>query len=655
MNKADANKRIKELIELLNRASKAYYNEDKEIMPNIEYDRLYDELRNLEDEYDIHMSNSPTNNVGYEISDELPKVRHEKPMLSLDKTKDREQLKEWLGDNEGVLSYKLDGLTVVLTYEKGVLDKAVTRGNGEIGELVTNNAKNFCNVPLKINYKGHLVLRGEAIISYTDFNIINENMTDDDAKYKNPRNLCSGSVRQLDPKITKERNVRLCAFSLVEHDNDLDSNIDKTYENQMDFLSELGFEVVIHKPVTKNNILKTIEWFEQDIKTNDYPSDGLVLMLNDIKYGESLGMTSKFPRNAIAFKWQDETAETTLREIEWSPSRTGLLNPVAIFDEVELEGTTVKRASLHNISIIEELQLGIGDKIKVYKANMIIPQVSENLTKSNKIDIIDRCPVCNSKLKIHDNNGVKTLHCENEDCPVKHIKSFENFVSRDAMNIEGISIATVEKFISLSFIKEYADLYKLSRYKDDIIELDGFGEKSYKNIIDSIEEKREVETYRLINSLGITGIGKANAKVLAKHFEDDFEALRKAKEEELCNIQTIGPILAKSIYDYFNNKKNALIVDNLLKEIKLKKSINTNNNTLSGLTFVITGNLTQYENRDAMVKVIEDNGGKVSSSVSSKTSYLINNDLESNSTKNKTAKKLNIPIINEQQFKEMIK
>ena len=655
MNKADANKRIKELIELLNRASKAYYNEDKEIMPNIEYDRLYDELRNLEDEYDIHMSNSPTNNVGYEISDELPKVRHEKPMLSLDKTKDREQLKEWLGDNEGVLSYKLDGLTVVLTYEKGVLDKAVTRGNGEIGELVTNNAKNFCNVPLKINYKGHLVLRGEAIISYTGFNIINANMTDDDAKYKNPRNLCSGSVRQLDPKITKERNVRLCAFSLVEHDNDLDSNIDKTYENQMDFLSELGFEVVIHKPVTKNNILKTIEWFEQDIKTNDYPSDGLVLMLNDIKYGESLGMTSKFPRNAIAFKWQDETAETTLREIEWSPSRTGLLNPVAIFDEVELEGTTVKRASLHNISIIEELQLGIGDKIKVYKANMIIPQVSENLTKSNKIDIIDRCPVCNSKLKIHDNNGVKTLHCENEDCPVKHIKSFENFVSRDAMNIEGISIATVEKFISLSFIKEYADLYKLSRYKDDIIELDGFGEKSYKNIIDSIEEKREVETYRLINSLGITGIGKVNAKVLAKHFGDDFEALRKAKEEELCNIQTIGPILAKSIYDYFNNKKNALIVDNLLKEIKLKKSINTNNNTLSGLTFVITGNLTQYENRDAMVKVIEDNGGKVSSSVSSKTSYLINNDLESNSTKNKTAKKLNIPIINEQQFKEMIK
>ena len=655
MNKANANKRIKELIELLNRASKAYYNEDKEIMPNIEYDRLYDELKNLEDEYDIHMSNSPTNNVGYEISDELPKVRHEKPMLSLDKTKDREQLKDWLGDNEGVLSYKLDGLTVVLTYEKGVLDKAVTRGNGEIGELVTNNAKNFCNVPLKINYKGHLVLRGEAIISYTDFNIINENMTDDDAKYKNPRNLCSGSVRQLDPKITKERNVRLCAFSLVEHDKDLDNNIDKTYENQMDFLSELGFEVVIHKPVTKNNILKTIEWFEQDIKTNDYPSDGLVLMLNDIKYGESLGMTSKFPRNAIAFKWQDETAETTLREIEWSPSRTGLLNPVAIFDEVELEGTTVKRASLHNVSIIEELQLGIGDKIKVYKANMIIPQVSENLTKSNKIDIIDRCPVCNSKLKIHDNNGVKTLHCENEDCPVKHIKSFENFVSRDAMNIEGISIATLEKFISLSFIKEYADLYKLSRYKDDIIELEGFGEKSYKNIIDSIEDKREVETYRLINSLGITGIGKANAKVLAKHFGDDFEALRKAKEEELCNIQTIGPILAKSIYDYFNNKKNALIVDNLLKVIKLKKSINTNNNTLSGLTFVITGNLTQYENRDAMVKVIEDNGGKVSSSVSSKTSYLINNDLESNSTKNKTAKKLNIPIINEQQFKEMIK
>ena len=655
MNKTEAQKRIKELIELLNRASKAYYNDNIEIMPNIEYDRLYDELKNLEDEYDIHMSNSPTNKVGYEISEELPKVVHEKPMLSLDKTKDREQLKDWLEDQIGVLSYKMDGLTIVLTYEKGMLDKAVTRGNGEIGELVTNNAKTFTNVPLKIAYKGHLVLRGEAIISYSDFDIINQNMNEADAKYKNPRNLCSGSVRQLDPAITKERKVQLFAFSLVEHDKDLDKKIDKTYEAQMDFLKEQGFDVVVHKKVDKKNLLKTIDWFEEDIKTCDYPSDGLVLIYNDIEYGNSLGTTSKFPRNAIAFKWQDETAETTLREIEWSPSRTGLINPVAIFDEVELEGTTVKRASLHNLSIIEELKLGIGDKILVYKANMIIPQISENLTKSNKIDIIKRCPVCNSTLKIQDNNGVKTLHCENEDCPVKHIKSFENFVSRDAMNIEGISIATLEKLISLSFIKEYADLYKLSKYKNEIIELDGFGEKSYKNIIDSIEDKREVETYRLINSLGIAGIGKANAKVLAKHFNDDFEALRNVKEEELCDIQTIGPILAKSIYDFFNNKKNKDIVDNLLKEIRLKKTVNSNNNALSGLTFVITGNLEHYENRDAMVKVIEENGGKVSSSVSKKTSYLINNDLNSNSTKNKTAKQLNIPIINEQQFKEMIK
>ena len=654
MNKETAKKRINELIELLNKASKAYYNDDIEIMPNIEYDKLYDELKSLEDEYDIHMSNSPTNNVGYEISDELPKIQHEKPMLSLDKTKNRDDLREWLGDNEGVLSYKLDGLTVVLTYENGELDKAVTRGNGEIGELVTNNAKNFLNIPLKIKYKGHLVLRGEAIISYTDFNIINENMKDIDAKYKNPRNLCSGSVRQLDPKITKERNVRLCAFSLVEHDKDK-NNIDETYENQMDFLKDLGFEVVEHKKVNKNNILKTIEWFENDIKTNDYPSDGLVLMLNDIKYGESLGMTSKFPRNAIAFKWQDETAETILRKIEWSPSRTGLLNPVAIFDEVELEGTTVKRASLHNISIIEELELGIGDKIKVYKANMIIPQVSENLTKSNKIDIIDKCPVCNSKLKIHNNNGVKTLHCENEECPVKHIKSFENFVSRDCMNIEGISIATLEKFISLSFIKEYADLYKLQRYKDDIISLEGFGEKSYNNIIQSVEDKREVETYRLINSLGITGIGKANAKVLSKHYNDDFDKIRKANEEELCNINTIGPILAKSIYEFFRNDKNNIIIDNLLKEIKLKKNDKKIENKLEGLTFVITGNLTQYENRNELVKVIEDMGGKVVNSVSNKTSYLINNDINSNSTKNKTAKQLNIKIITEEQFKEMIK
>ena len=653
MTESNAKKRIFELIELLNKASNAYYNEDKELMTNFEYDKLYDELVNLENEYDIHLSNSPTNKVGYEVSDFLPKVAHEKPMLSLDKTKSREALRDWLNKKEGILSYKLDGLTIVLTYENGQLDKAVTRGNGEIGEIVTNNVKNFINVPIKIKYKSHLVIRGEAIITYSDFDIINDNLEDVELKYKNPRNLASGSVRQLNPNITKERKVRLVAFSLVEHSDDI--NVDSTYESQLDFLEGLGFEVVTHKKVNEENILQTIEWYEKDIINNDYPSDGLVLMYNDISYGNSLGMTSKFPRNAIAFKWKDETANTTLLDIDWSPSRTGLINPVAIFKEVELEGTTVKRASLHNLSFIEDLQLGIGDEIVVYKANMIIPQIAENLTKSNNLKIIKKCPVCDSELKIHNNNSVKTLHCENEECPVKHIKSFENFVSRNCMNIDGISIATLEKFISLKFIKEFADLYKLSRYKDDIISLEGFGQKSYDNIIKAIDDRREVELYRLINSLGILGIGTANAKLISKYYNDDINKICAASYEELQKIDQVGPILAKSIVEYFNNDKNKTQLNNLLKEITIKKVVNETNNSLEGKIFVITGSLEYYKNRDELVKVIEDHGGKVSQSVSNKTSYLINNDINSQSTKNKTANKLNIPIIDEKTFKEMIK
>lgn len=649
MTESNAKKRIFELIELLNKASYAYYNEDKEIMSNLEYDKLYDELKSLEDEFDIHISNSPTNKVGYEVSNSLPKISHEKPMLSLDKTKSREELRDWLNGNVGILSYKLDGLTIVLTYEDGELKTAVTRGNGEIGELVTNNVKNFVNVPLKIKYKSHLVIRGEAIISYSDFNELNESMQDIEEKYKNPRNLASGSVRQLDPMITKERKVRLVAFSLVENNDSIN-----TYEEQLEFLQDLGFEVVVYKKVDEKNILDTIEWYEKDIINNDYPSDGLVLIYNDILYGNSLGRTAKFPRNAIAFKWKDELANTHLREIEWSPSRTGLINPVAIFDEVNLEGTTVKRASLHNLSIIEELELGIGDEIVVYKANMIIPQIAENLTKSNNLEIIKKCPVCDSTLKIHDNNSVKTLHCENKQCPVKHIKSFENFVSRNCMNIDGISIATIEKFISLKFIKEFADLYKLTKYKNDIINLEGFGQKSYDNIINAIEERREVELYRLINSLGILGIGTANAKLISKHYDNDINKLLNATEEELQSIDQVGPVLAKSITDYFKDSKNRQELDNLLKEIKIKKVATDNNRKLEGEIFVITGSLNYYKNRDELIKVIEDNGGQVTSSVSAKTSFLINNDINSQSTKNKTANKLNIKIIDENTFKEMI-
>ncbi|MBR3288290.1 MAG: NAD-dependent DNA ligase LigA [Lachnospiraceae bacterium] len=659
MNKTEAKKRIEELNKILLAASEAYYNEDREIMSNFEYDKLYDELKELEDKFDIHMSNSLTQNVGYKAAEFLPKVRHEKPMLSLDKTKDREVLKDFLGDKDGVLSYKLDGLTIVLSYENGELKQGVTRGNGEIGEDVSNNIPAFTNVPMKISYKGHLVLRGEAIISYSDFKKINDEMSDGLEKYKNPRNLCSGSVRQLDPNITKKRNVKLVIFSLVEIGGDKktkeEEKVNATYESQLNFLDDLGFETVIHKPVNKNNILDTIEWYAKDVVTNDYPSDGLVLMFNDIKYGLSLGNTSKFPRNALAFKWQDETAETTLREIEWSPSRTGLINPVAIFDTVELEGTNVSRASLHNISIMEELKLGIGDKIKVFKANMIIPQVEENLTKSNSFKVPKTCPVCGSKTVVKDNDGVKTLFCENPDCPIKNIKGFENFVSRNCMNIEGISIATIETFIEKGFIKEYADLYKLEKHKEKIIEMDGFGEKSYNNIIDAVNNSRETECYRVINSLGILGIGTANAKILARHFNDDIEALRKADEEILTGIDEIGPVLAKSIRDYFTDKKNIKVVDDLLKELKIKKVKKTGKQKLEGMTFVITGSLENYANRDELVKVIEDNGGKTASSVSKNTNYLINNDINSNSSKNKKAKELGVKIISESDFNSLIK
>ena len=658
MKKQEAKKRIEELIELLSKASEAYYNEDREIMSNFEYDKLYDELESLENEYDIHLSNSLTQNVGFKAAEFLPKVRHEKPMLSLDKTKDRNVLKEFLGDKEGVLSYKLDGLTIVLTYEDGKFVKGVTRGNGEIGEDVSNNIPAFLNVPLKISYKGHLVLRGEAIITYFDFNKINDEIGIGLEKYKNPRNLCSGSVRQLDPNITKKRNVRLIVFSLVEIGQDKKTkeelNINKTYENQLSFLEEQGFTTVVHKKVLKDNILETIEWYANDIKTNDYPSDGLVLIFNDIEYGKSLGTTSKFPRNALAFKWQDETAETILRDIEWSPSRTGLINPVAIFDTVELEGTNVSRASLHNISIMEELKIGIGDKIKVFKANMIIPQIEENLTKSNTFKPPSKCPVCKSKTIIKNNDGVKTLFCENAACPIKHIKSFENFVSRNCMNIEGISIATIETFIEKGFIKEYADLYKLEKHKNEIIKLEGFGEKSYDNIINAIDKSRDTECYRVINSLGILGIGTANAKLLARHFEDDFDKLINSNIEELQGIDEIGPILAKSIEDFFKDKNNKKIVDDLLKEIKIKKSKKQDNLKLTGMTFVITGSLKNFDNRDELVKVIEDNGGKTASSVSKNTTYLINNDTMSNSTKNKKAKELNIPIISEDDFAKLI-
>lgn len=643
---------MRELVELLNRARRSYEQEDTEIMSNFEYDRLYDELLALEEELGTKMANSPTINVGYEVLSELPKERHERPMLSLDKTKEVERLKEFLGDQKAIISWKLDGLTIVLTYRDGELQKAVTRGNGEVGEVITNNAKVFKNVPLHIPYKGELILRGEAVISYKDFEKINEEIEDVDAKYKNPRNLCSGSVRQLNNQITAQRNVKFYAFTLVQAEG-ADFHNSRMY--QMQWLKEQGFDVVENHPVTRETIEEEVAWFAQHIAKNEVPSDGLVLVYDDIAYGQSLGTTAKFPRDSFAFKWADEIRETTLLEIEWSPSRTGLINPVAIFEPVELEGTTVSRASVHNISIMEELELGIGDKIQVYKANMIIPQIAENLTRSGVKEIPEVCPVCGGATKIAMENETKTLYCTNPKCQAKHVKSFSLFVSRDAMNIEGLSEATLEKFIMHGYIKDFTDLFHLDRYQDEIKTMDGFGEKSYVNLQNSIQNARNTTLARLVYGLGISGIGSANAKVICRAFENDPKRIPEATEEELLEISGVGSVLAKTYVAYFADTEHRELYENLLKEVSIEQEeVTEDSQKFAGVNFVITGSVEHFANRAAVKEEIEKRGGKVTGSVTSKTNYLINNDVNSTSSKNKKARDLGISIISEKEFIEMM-
>jgi len=645
----DKKERIKELVDILNKASKAYYQDAKEIMSNFEYDALYDELVQLEKDTGIVLANSPTVNVGYEVVSELPKEQHESPMLSLDKTKEVSVLADFAGDKKSLLSWKLDGLTVVLTYQQGKLFKAVTRGNGEIGEVITNNAKTFKNIPLSIPYEGRLVLRGEAIIKYSDFEKINREIEDAQAKYKNPRNLCSGSVRQLNSEITAKRNVNFIAFALISAENvDFKNSIEQQYL----WLEQQGFEVVERKEVTSSNMEETVKYFAEKIKEYDYPSDGLVLMYDDIEYGLSLGRTAKFPRNGIAFKWEDEQAETTLEYIEWSPSRTGLINPVAVFKPVELEGTTVTRASVHNISIMEELKLGDGDTIKVYKANMIIPQISENVTKSGKCVIPEICPACGERTEIKNDNGVKTLYCPNKQCPAKHVKLYSLFVSRNAMNIDGLSEETLEKFIDAGYIHEFADIFNLSRYQKEIVETPGFGQKSYDNLIDSLNKAREVELHALLYSLGIPNIGVANAKLICKYFNNNIEKITHATAEELVKIDGIGDKMAVKFVEYFSDKENIKKFNNLLNELTIIKEENNEEQNMTGLNFVVTGSVERFANRNEVKDYIEKRGGKVTGSVTSKTNYLINNDLLSNSSKNKKAKELGIEIINEEQFLE---
>ena len=659
MSKVDQSKteRMKELIDVLNKAAYAYYAKDMEIMSNYEYDALYDELVLLEEETGVVLSNSPTIHVGFEAVDELPKERHEKPMLSLAKTKSREELRDWLNGKEALLSWKLDGLTIVLTYENGSLQKAVTRGNGEIGEVITNNARVFKNIPHKIAFEGRLILRGEAVITYSDFEKVNAQIADAEAKYKNPRNLCSGSVRQLNNEITSKRNVRLFAFNLVDAIGTDGAAVDfkNDRENQFLFLKEQGFDVVEYYRVNSDTIMDTIEQFAKKIVDYDVPSDGLVLTLCDLAYGESLGRTAKFPRDSIAFKWADETAQTTLLEIEWSPSRTGLINPVAIFEPVQLEGTTVSRASVHNLSIMEELELGIGDQITVYKANMIIPQIAENLTRSRKIQIPKTCPVCGKATQICQENDTKTLVCPNPECEAKKIKSFTLMVSRDALNIDGLSEATLEKFIAKGFIHSFADIFRLNRFEKEITEMDGFGEKSFQNLMAALKQARNTTLPRYLYAIGIAGIGVANAKVLCKAFQYDFEKIKSATMGELSEVDGIGEVLAEGIISYFADEKKSQNALELLEELQIEEPEQNNEEQIfAGMTFVITGNVYHYANRNEVKDVIEQKGGKVAGSVSSKTNYLINNDVTSTSGKNKKAKELGIPIISEEEFISML-
>lgn len=644
-SKAD---RIKELTEILNRASKAYYMQDTEIMSNYEYDALYDELVQLEKETGITLSNSPTIHVGYEVVSELPKEEHEYPMLSLDKTKDVQTLSDWLGDQMGVLSWKMDGLTIVLTYDNGELVKAVTRGNGYVGEVITNNAKVFKNVPHRIAFKGKLTLRGEAVIKYSDFNALNNQIEDSEAKYKNPRNLCSGSVRQLNNAVTAERNVFFFAFTLVVAEGE---DFHNSRMQQFEWLRSQGFDVVEHVQVDRESLPSYVSQFAERITENDFPSDGLVLILEDIAYGESLGTTARFPRNAIAFKWADEIRETHLLDVEWSASRTGLINPIAVFEPVELEGTTVSRASLHNISILRALQLGRGDLIQVYKANMIIPQIAENLTRSDSLEIPSVCPVCGETTEIRSLNDVSSLYCLNEECPAKHVKQFSLFVSRDAFNIEGMSEATLEKLIQHGFLHEPADLFHLDNYHDEIVQLDGFGEKSYQRLMASVQKARKITLAKLIYSLGILNIGLSNARLLCRHYKNDLQTLMSASTEELTAIDGIGPVIAGSFTDYFTDEHHKKELEDLLGEVEIEQeNFEAEDRIFDGKIFVITGSLEHFKNRNALKELLEEKGAKVAGSVSSKTSYLINNDAASASSKNKKARELGVSVITEEEL-----
>ncbi len=641
--------RMRELVDRLNQAAKVYYQGKDELMSNYAYDQLYDELQELEERTGIILGGSPTQRVGYQVLSELPKETHPAPMLSLDKTKEVAALEEWIGDQTGLLSWKMDGLTVVLTYEEGTLVKAVTRGNGQVGEVITNNARVFQNVPLKIPFQGQVVLRGEAVITYSEFERINRELPQQE-QYKNPRNLCSGSVRQLNNEITARRNVQFFAFALVSAEG---ADFENSQKRKYEFMREQGFRVVEYREVDRDTMAEAVDWFSERIATNDFPSDGLVLLYDDIAYGESLGSTAKFPRNAIAFKWADEVAKTTLLELEWSASRTGLINPVAIFEPVELEGTTVSRASVHNVSIVKELELGIGDTIEVYKANMIIPQIARNLTRSGNLEIAEHCPVCGGPTRIHRENDVEVLLCDNEDCLAKKVKSISHFVSRDAMNIEGMSEATIEKFLERGILHRLGDIFRLEEHRDTIVEMDGFGEKSYERLVRAAEAARETTVARFLYSLGIPNIGPANARMICQAFGQDFDRIRHATQEELVEVDGVGDVIAQSFEAFFAREENLAVIDDLLGIVTWQEQAGNESEqeqSLEGMNFVVTGSVEHFANRSQVKEAVQRLGGKVTGSVTSRTNYLLNNDIASNSAKNKKAKELGVPIITEEEF-----
>ncbi len=650
MNIEEKKKRIDELSERLNEASRAYYADGIEIISNFEYDEMYDELLALEDETGYIRDDSPSINVGYETAAGLPKVVHEYKMLSLNKTKDRDELAAWLGDKEGLLSWKLDGLTVGITYENGRLVQGVTRGNGIEGELITANVLACRNVPRTIPHKGRVIVRGEAVIRYSDFEKINESIDDTDARYKNPRNLCSGSIRQLNPEVTAERMVNFYAFTLT-----LSEGYEtKSRREKMEWLKSQGFDIVHYEMVDADNLFDVIDEYEKSIASFDIPSDGLVLTLEDAEYAGTLGETAKYPKDSIAFKWRDQQAETVLREIEWSPSRTGLLNPVAIFDPVELEGTTVSRASVHNINIMEELRLGIGDSIRVFKANMIIPQISENLTKSGNLEIPGSCPVCGGEARIRDEDGTRTLHCLNPLCMAKQVKKFEHFVSRDALNIEGLSESGLLKLIGVGAVSEYADLFKLARHREDIVKLEGFGGKSFDNLVASAKKASDTTPARLLYGLGVPGIGVANSNMIARACHNKWSDMESLDEEALKDIDGVGDVLARDYAKFFADDANRQTVKELLEVLSLDESYEAAGTALEGKTFVITGSLEHYANRKDLKAEIEAEGGRVAGSVSANTDYLITNDPNSGSSKNRTARELGVEIITEDEVRSML-